>query len=117
MAELLGELRRKLLVQELYLDYTLSGRADPAHTAILYGQLCAGGGTITAVLENFFQIKKRRISVQVDFMAKQSLVYARLTLSYTMGQLVCILIRVGWKAFKIWRRQRKERDLSEKSPS
>lgn len=117
VAELLGELRRKLLVQELYLDYTLSGRADPANTAILYGQLCAGGDTITAVLENLFQIKKRRISVQVDFMAEQSLVYARLTLSYTIGQLVCIFARVGWKAFKIWRRQQKEQSVSEKSAS
>lgn len=117
VAELLGELRRKLLVQELYLDYTLSGRADPANTAILYGQLCAGGGTITAVLENLFQIKKRRISVQVDFMAEQSLVYARLTLSYTIGQLVCIFAKVGWKAFKIWRRQQKEQSVSEKSAS
>lgn len=107
--EALGDVKRKLLVEELYLDYTLSGRADPAHTAILYGQLSAGGGVVTAALENLFRIKKRRISVNIDFLAEKALVFMRLTLSFTIGQLLSMGVHLGWHALCIYLAQRKQK--------
>lgn len=107
--EALGDLKRNIRIDELFLDYTINGRSDPAKAAILYGRLCAGGGAIAALLENNFDIRSRHFSARVDFMAEHALVYARLSMSFTIGQLVHIVLSLAWKAFGIWRVQRPNR--------
>lgn len=107
--EALGDLKRNIRIDELFLDYTINGRSDPARAAILYGRLCAGGGAIAALLENHFDIRARQFSARVDFMAEHALVYARLSLSFTIGQLVHMALSLAWKAFGIWRTQRRNR--------
>lgn len=90
--DLLGETVRKLRVEELYLNYTIAGRNNPAEAAILYGSVCATGGAVSGILREKMDIRKENTQAVVDFSAVKSTVYVRLTLSYTIGQVVRIAI-------------------------
>lgn len=107
--EALGKLKRYVRIDELFLDYTISGRSDPARAAILYGRLCAGGGAVAELLERHFDVRSRRFSARVDFMAEHALVYAKLSLSFTIGQLVYMALSLGWKAVGIYRNANQNR--------
>lgn len=100
--EALGKVKRNICIDELTVDYTINGKGDPANAAILYGRICAGGGWVTALLENNFTVKKRNISAYIDFLADQALIYLKLSLSFTIGQLVVMALSLGWMALKIW---------------
>lgn len=108
--EALGRLKNALRFDELRLHYTVPGRNDPAGAAMLYGELCATGGAVTALLENQLNIKKREISAWVDFTAAEALVYLRLTITLTVGQLVVIFVRFGTQFLRIYLAQRREKE-------
>ncbi|MCD8146692.1 MAG: DUF2953 domain-containing protein [Clostridiales bacterium] len=94
LLDLLGESVEKLRVDELLLDYTIAGRANPAQAGILYGGICATGGAVAGVLQQKLTIKEQSVRCQVDFTARETKVYVRLTLSYTVAQLIVLGVHV-----------------------
>ncbi len=65
--ETLGDLKNVPRFDELYVHYTIAGQPDPAGAARQYGMICAGGGAVTALLENNLRIRRREVSAWVDF--------------------------------------------------
>lgn len=92
-AEALGIFRRKLRVNELTLWYSMPGLDDAASAAINYGRMSAGCGTVISALENLFDIRKRDIRTAVDFTSTETRVYAKLTITIALWQIVYIAIR------------------------
>jgi hypothetical protein len=114
--EALGQLKDALRFDRLVLRYTIPGKDDPAGAALQYGTLCAGGGVLTPLLENCLNVKERELSAEVDFDGTEALVYADLTITLTVGQVLLIALRFGWKFLCINhanRRQNKHKKTQE----
>ncbi|MCD8190837.1 MAG: DUF2953 domain-containing protein [Clostridiales bacterium] len=101
LLDILGEAVEKLRVDELLLDYTIAGRCDPAKAGMLYGGICATGGAVAGVLNQKLTIKEQSVRCRVDFTARETKVYARLTLSYTVAQLIVLGVHVLMELQKI----------------
>ena len=97
--EFLGDFRRKLRLDDLYLRLILAGD-DPCDLAVNYGRAWAAVGNLMPHLERWFVIKKRDIEVECDFEASETLVVARLDLTITLGRLVRLVFRYGTKALR-----------------
>ncbi len=46
----LGQLRRRLTISLMRIDYSIGGASDPAEAAIRYGIVSAGGGALFPLL-------------------------------------------------------------------
>ncbi len=101
LLDILGESVEKLRVDELLLDYTIAGRNDPAKAGMLYGGICATGGAVAGVLNQKLTIKEQSVRCRVDFTTRETTVYARLTLSYTVVQLLVLGVHVLMELQKI----------------
>ena len=66
--DFLGDFRRKLRMNELYLRLILASN-DPCDLAVNYGKTWAAVGNFLPALERFFVIKKRDVEVECDFTA------------------------------------------------
>ena len=97
--DFLGDLRRKLRVNLLELRLTLAGD-DPADLAILYGRANAALGILWPMLERAFVIKKRDVSIQSDFTASETTVYAAMRITITIGRCLILALRYGFRALK-----------------
>lgn len=95
--DMLGDLRRKLRVEKLYLNMVLAGD-DPCDMAVNYGKLCAAMGNLWPRLEELFVIKKRDVQLQCDFESTQTLVTAQLDITITVGRLIATVL---WHGIKI----------------
>ncbi len=95
--ELLGDFRRKLRLNELYLRLIMAG-GDPCDLAVNYGRAWAAVGNLMPQLERFFVIKKRDIEVECDFTATKTLVIARLDITITLGRLLALIVIYGIRA-------------------
>ena len=95
----LGDFRRKLRLNDLYLRLILAG-GDPANLAINYGRAWAAVGNLMPKLEQWFVIKKRDVEVECDFEASQTLVIARLEITITLGRLISLVVVYGIRALK-----------------
>ena len=101
----------RLQIDRLEVDYTIAGKRDPASAAIQYGVLCAGGGTLVALLENsFYRVRRREIRARVDFEGTEPLIWLSLALSLRVGQLIVLACRVGAAFYQRIRKQRQEDD-------
>ena len=106
-----GALISRLQIDTLEVDYTIAGKRDPASAAIQYGMICAGGGTLVAVLENsFYRIRRREIRAQVDFEATEPLIWLLLSLSLRLGQIVALACRLGLAFYRKLKNQRQEEE-------
>ncbi|MCD7880336.1 MAG: hypothetical protein LUG47_01400 [Clostridiales bacterium] len=104
-----GQLLSRLQIDTLEIRYTIAGKDDPANAAIQYGMICAGAGGLVPVLENtFYCIKRRDIDAQVDFEARESLIWLRLALSIRIGQVLSIALRLGWRFLRSYLAHQKE---------
>lgn len=109
MLDFLGDLRRKIRLDDLYLRLILAS-SDPCDLAINYGKTWAAVGNLLPVLEKFFVIKNRDIQVECDFTAPETTVIARAEVTITFGRLVSLIIVYGFRAIKEYlsiRNQRK----------
>ena len=101
----------RLQIDCLEVDYTIAGKRDPASAAIQYGVLCAGGGTLVALLENsFYRVRRREICARVDFEGTEPLIWLSLALSLRVGQLIVLACRIGAAFYQRIRKQRQEDD-------
>lgn len=113
--ELVGKLLRKLRVDELVLHLTWAAR-DPASAAIGYGAAQAALGSILALLERGFDVRELDAGVAVDFTLSQPVIYARGSLSFTVGQLTALGAVGGVKALAAYLRVRRARPKRKKAP-
>lgn len=85
----LGDFRRKLRVNNLYLRLILAS-SDPCDLAINYGKTWTAVGNFMPVLERWFVIKKRDVEVECDFTASETKVIAHMDLTMTLGRLLTL---------------------------
>ncbi len=97
--DFLGDFRRKLRLNEMYLRLIMAG-GDPCDLATNYGRAWAAVGNLMPQLERFFVIKKRDIEVECDFTASQTLVIARLDITITLGRVLSLVVVYGIRVLK-----------------
>lgn len=105
LAEFFG---RKLHVNCLELKLTLAG-GDPCDLALNYGRAWEALGNLWPRLEQMMVIQKRDINIQCDFEGDKTLIYTRLDISITLGRLLSIAVRYGWRALVTFLKIRKKR--------
>ena len=107
--DFLGDFRRKLRLNELYLRLILASD-DPCDLAVNYGKTWTAVGNLIPALERWFVIKKRDVEVECDFTASETKVIARLEITITLGRLlslVAVYACRGLKEFFVFRNKRK----------
>ena len=103
----LGNLRRKLRVNELTLYVHIGGSDDPAKAAMGYGRAWAAIGAITPSLERLFVIKKRDIRPALDYTISNTQVDAHLVTTITIGRSLALALRAGIRFLKILNERKK----------
>ena len=102
----LGDLRRKLRVEELTLHVTFAGD-DPADAALHYGQAWAAVGALMPALDRLFVIKKRDIQPFLDYNETDMQLDAHLTITITIGRSLALALRAGIRFLKIMNQRKK----------
>ena len=97
--DFLGDLRRKLRVNELYLRLILAS-SDPCDLAINYGKTWTAVGSLMPALDKLFVIKKRDVEVECDFTASDTKVIARLEITLTLGRLLSLVAVYAFRGLK-----------------
>lgn len=97
--ELLGAVRRRLLLRKLELLVNLAGD-DPCDLAVLYGRAWAAVGGVTALLENAFRICRRNVQVFCDFTAEETRAYLDLEIVACPARLLAVALRYGWRLLR-----------------
>ncbi len=87
---LLG-VKKRLTIRELELFVTWAAD-DPADAVVGYGYAQAALGTLWAVVDQSFKVKKSRLGCSVDFDASAPTVYADATLTMRLGQIFTLVI-------------------------
>ena len=103
----LGDLRRKLRVNELTLYVLIGGADDPAKAAMGYGRAWAAIGAITPSLERLFVIKKRDIRPALDYTISNTQIDAHLVTTITIGRSLALALRAGIRFLKILNERKK----------
>jgi hypothetical protein len=97
--DFLGDLRRKLRLNDLYLRLILAS-SDPCDLAVNYGKTWTAVGNLMPALERWFVIKKRDVEVECDFTASETKVIARLGITMTLGRLLALVAVYAVRALK-----------------
>ena len=103
----LGDLRRKLRVNELTLHVLIGGAEDPAKAAMGYGRAWAAIGAIMPSLERLFVIKKRDIRPALDYTISNTQVDAHLVTTITIGRSLALALRAGIRFLKLLNERKK----------
>ena len=103
----LGDLRRKLRVNELTLHVLIGGAEDPAKAAMGYGRAWAAIGAITPSLERLFVIKKRDILPALDYTISNTQVDAHLVTTITIGRSLALAVHAGIRFLKLLNERKK----------
>ena len=106
--DFLGDFRRKLRVNRLELELLLAGD-DPCDLAVNYGRAWAALEGLMPQLERAFVIRKRHTWVGCDFTAEETLVYARVDLTITLGRILVLAVRYGIRALREYLKINKQR--------
>ena len=106
--DFLGDFRRKLRVKKLELFLCMAG-GDPCNLAINYGRAWAAVGNLMPQLERFLVIKKRNVQVACDFTQPYTTIYFRADVTITLGRLLGLLLKYGWRGFKEYRNLKNKR--------
>ena len=107
--DFLSDFRRKLRVKVLKLNILLAG-GDPADLAEKYGKTWAAVGGVWPCLERMFVIKKHDVNVACDFVSSETLISARLDITITLGRLIALVVRYGYRVIKEYLSFRKKRN-------
>lgn len=95
----LGDLRRKIRITRLQ-GYLLLAGGDPCDLAVNYGRAWAALGNLQALLSRAFVIRKQDLQVGCDFAGDNTLFYGRADITITVGRLLSLVLRYGWKLLK-----------------
>lgn len=102
----LSQLRRKLRIEIVSVDYALGGAEDPATAAIRYGIVSAGGGALFPLVNAAFDVRDWEVDLGIDFQSERSMVAVTATGSYRIGQLLGIALSLGFRALSIYLKQK-----------
>lgn len=111
---LLGTFRRKLWVKELILHLTVGGLGeDPAKAARLYGNAWAALGNLIPVIYDTVRVRKQDVGAEIDFTEPKNRIYAKATMTITIGAVLLMGIRygvpAGWAFLKYkWKTRKAE---------
>lgn len=105
VCEAAGELKRRIRIDMLRLDYTAGGR-DAAQTAMAFGGSNAVIGMILPLFQQNFDLKEYQVRTAMDFAAKGPTIYIYAAFSARLGQLLSVGIRFGWKFLMAYRKQK-----------
>lgn len=97
--DFLGDFRRKLRVNHLYLRLILAS-SDPCDLAVNYGKTWTAVGNLMPVLDRWFVIKKRDVEVECDFTASETKVIARMDITMTLGRLLTLVAVYACRGLK-----------------
>lgn len=97
----LGKLKRGIVIDELWLYYT-SASSDPCKAAMSYGYASAAVGSLLALIENNFKLKKRNLSTNVSFTETEPTVYLKAMVSIRVYHIIYIALTSGLKLLKIY---------------
>ncbi len=107
--DFLGEfVGRKLRVNVLEVKVILAGD-DPCDLAVNYGRAWTALGNLWPKLEEWLVIRKRNVQVECDFTASEIWVDARIDLTITVGRVLSMAVRYGFRALKEYLKIRKKR--------
>jgi len=106
--DLLKDFKRKLKVQKLEFKLILAG-ADPCDLSMNYGRAWAALGNIMPVLDNHFNICKRNLEIECDYLADQTTVYLLIDLTMSVGRLLGLAVRHGFRGLLEYRKLLKTR--------
>lgn len=106
--DFLSDFRRKLRVDLLEAEVLLAGD-DPCDLATNYGKAQLALHNLMPQLERFLYIRKRKIWIGCDFVADQTLIYVNLNLTITIGRLLSLVVRYGFRALREFLRIRNKR--------
>ncbi len=101
-------LRRKLRIDHLKVDYCIGGVNDPADAAMKYGIVSSGGGALFPLINAVFDVRDWDLNIGVDFMAEKTCVALRAQATYRIGQLLGIVLQLGWRALCVYAKHQKE---------
>ena len=97
--DFLGDFRRKLRVNHLYLRLILAS-SDPCDLAVNYGKTWTAVGNLMPALDRWFVIKKRDVEVECDFTASETKVIARMDITMTLGRLLTLVAVYACRGLK-----------------
>lgn len=106
--EAAGELRRRIRIDRLELDF-ISGGGEAAGAAMALGRVNVALGMLWPLIDHHFEVREHRIRTGVDFDAQSPAVYVNAAFSARIGQLVSVTLRFGFKFFKLYFRDKKEK--------
>ena len=106
--DFLEDFRGKLRIRRLEMKLIMAGD-DPCDLAVNYGRAWAALGNLIPLLERCFVIKKRNLEVECDFETSQTLIFARVDLTITLGRLVRLLLHHGTNVLKEYMNLKKPR--------
>lgn len=110
----LGALKKRIRIDPLRVRYT-AGCPDAADTALLYAKASGGAGVVVALLEEGFDVRRREVSVEMDFLAGHSTIYLRAGVSIKVGQVLYLAIRYGIACIKVYMKKQREKAERENS--
>lgn len=99
--QFLGDLRRKLRVDNLLFKVILAGE-DPCDVAVNYGRAWAALGNLMPRLDRALVIKKRNVEVECDFLAEETKVLFAMDLTITLGRILGLGLGYGFRAIKLY---------------
>ena len=90
----LGALKRRIRIDPLTVHFT-AGCTDAADTAILYGRSSGAAGVVVALLEENFDVRHRDVTIDMDFLSGESVIFVRAGISIKIGQILYLAVRYG----------------------
>ena len=99
MLDFLEELRGKLRVNLLRIHVVMAG-GDPCDLAVNYGKTMSALAALDPQLERFLTIQKKDVWVGVDFEKDKTLVVARMDLTITLGRILSLGVRHGFRILR-----------------
>lgn len=105
--ELLGKLRRKILIRRLTVHAIFGG--DEADAALNYGRAWAAIGTVMPLLEACFRIKKRDVGAFLSREESSVRLRAEACATLTVGQLLHIALHALVRFLKIYKTNQPEK--------
>ncbi len=95
----LNDFRHKLRVTNFELHVIMAGD-DPCDLAENYGRACATVAALEPQLERVFTFKRKKIQIDCDFLESKSTVFAGLDIIISLGGLLFLIARYGFRALR-----------------
>ena len=108
LLDLLGDLRRKILLRKLKLHAVFGGH-DEADAALNYGKAWAAIGVVMPLLEACFRIRKRDVGAFLSKDEKAIRLYAEACATLTVGQILHLAIHALVRFLKIYKTNKPEK--------